>query len=120
LIKANIGNLMDKEFFPKIITKLPKADIPIQGLSSYLFQGNDQQILFMEFGNEVEVPEHSHGAQWGVVLSGEIELTIDGQSFNFTKGDTYFIPANTKHSAKIKAGYKDVTLFDQKDRYTEK
>ena len=111
---------MDNAFFPKIISKLPEADIPVEGLSSYLFQGNDHQILFMEFEHEVEVPEHSHGAQWGAVLSGEIEITIDGKILNFTKGDTYFIPANTKHSAKITAGYKDVTLFDQKDRYKEK
>jgi len=24
-----------------------------------------------------EVPPHSHGAQWGVVVEGEMELTID-------------------------------------------
>jgi quercetin dioxygenase-like cupin family protein len=117
---ANAGNHMDNEFFPKIISELPRADIPVEGLSSYLFQGKNQQILFMEFAQDTEVPEHSHRAQWGVVLSGEIELTVDGQAFHFRRGDTYFIPANTRHSAKIKAGYKDVTLFDQKDRYNEK
>jgi len=108
---------MSEKFFPKIITNLPIADIPIKGLSSYLFQGGNQQILFMEFGNDVEIPEHSHEAQWGVVLAGEIELFIEDEKFIFRKGDTYFIPAGAKHSAKIKAGYKDVTLFNQRDRY---
>ncbi|MBA3015463.1 MAG: cupin domain-containing protein [Proteobacteria bacterium] len=111
---------MDKEFFPEIISKLPPADIPINGLSSHILQGSDQQILFMEFEYDIEIPEHSHEAQWGAVLSGEIELTIDGQTRNFKKGDTYFIPATTTHSAKIKAGYKDITLFNQKDRYKKK
>lgn len=74
----------------------------------------------MEFENDVEVPEHFHAAQWGAVLSGEIELVIEGRKNTFKKGDTYFIPAGAIHSAKIKAGYRDVTLFDQKDRYQEK
>ena len=111
---------MNEQFFPEIITSLANADIPIKGLSSYLFQGENQQILFMEFGNDVEVPEHSHEAQWGTVLSGEIELTVEGRKVVLKKGDTYFIPTGAKHCAKIKAGYKDITLFNQKDRYKEK
>lgn len=108
------------DFFPEIITNLPEADIPIKGLYSYLLQGQNQQIIFMSFENDVEVPEHSHEAQWGVVLDGEIELTIGGKKCTLTKGDTYFIPQNIKHSAKIKKGYRDLTLFNQKDRYKTK
>ena len=106
--------------FPEIITNLPEADIPIEGLHSYLFQGESQQIIFMIFENDVEVPEHSHEAQWGVVLDGQIELFINGNKETFTKGSTYFIPGSTLHSAKIKAGYKDLTLFNQNDRYKAK
>ena len=58
---------------------------------------------FMEFGNDVEIPEHSYDSQWGVVLAGEIELFIEDKKFIFRKGDTYFIPAGDRHSAKIKA-----------------
>ena len=107
-------------FLPKIITNLPEADIHIEGLHSYLLQGENQQIIFMSFENDVVVHEHVHGAQWGVVLQGEIELTIHGSKLTYTKGDTYFIPQNVLHSARIKTGYKDLTLFNQKDRYKEK
>ena len=107
-------------FFPEIITKLPEAKIPLEGLRSYLFQGENQQIVFMNFESDAQIPEHSHQAQWGVVLDGEIELTIAGKQRTFKKGDTYFIPEGVKHGAKIKAGYKDLTLFDQKDRYKTK
>ena len=106
--------------FPNIITNLPEADIPIEGLTSHLFQGSNQQILFMRFESDVDVPEHSHEAQWGVVLSGEIKLTINNKKQTLKKGDTYFIPKDVVHSAKIYAGYKDMTFFDQKDRYKEK
>ncbi|MCD4782656.1 MAG: cupin domain-containing protein [Candidatus Eremiobacteraeota bacterium] len=109
---------MSKEsFFSEIITNLPEADIPIKGVHSHLFQGENQQFIFMSFEKDVEVPEHSHEAQWGVILYGEIELTIDDKKCTFTKGDTYFIPKGVKHSAKIRKGYKDLTLFNQKDRY---
>jgi quercetin dioxygenase-like cupin family protein len=111
---------MSNKKFPKIISDLPKADIPIEGLSAFLFQGTNQQIIFMEFDEDITVPEHSHEAQWGVVLAGEIELTIKGERSILHQGDSYLIPANAKHSAKIKTGYKDITLFNQKDRYKKK
>ena len=109
-----------QNFFPEIITKLPGADIPLEGVTSYLFQCQNQQFIFMSFDRDVEVPEHSHEGQWGVVLDGEIELTVDGKKSIFKRGDTYFIPKGVKHGARIKKGYKDLTLFDQKDRYKTK
>lgn len=108
---------MTEKYFPEIISNLPKAKIPLAGIDSFLFQGKDQQILFMEFSEDVAIPEHSHEAQWGVVLEGEIELHLEGKQLVLKKGDTYFIPASAKHSAMIKAGYKDLTLFNQQDRY---
>ena len=74
----------------------------------------------MSFDKDVQVPEHSYEGQWAVILDGEIELTIDSKKSTFKRGDTYFIPKGTKHSARIKKGYKDLTLFDQKDRYKAK
>jgi len=109
-----------EKFFPEIITNLPAADILIDRVNSYLLQGENQQLIFMSFENNVEVPEHLHEAQWGVVLDGEIQLTIGGVESTFQKGDTYFIPQNVLHSAKIKKGYKDLTLFNQRDRYKVK
>jgi len=105
------------DFFPDIITNLPQADIPVEGLTSFLLQGTNHQVLFMSFERDVEIPEHSHAAQWAVVLDGEIELTINGTVHLYRKGDTYFIPDGVPHSARIKAGYKDITLFARNDRY---
>jgi quercetin dioxygenase-like cupin family protein len=109
--------MSDDPFFPRIITSLPAAELPIDGVSSYLFQGDRQQFIFMTFDRDVAVPEHSHEAQWGVVLDGRIELTVGGERRVLRKGDTYFIPKGVPHSARIQRGYKDLTLFNQKDRY---
>ena len=71
----------------------------------------------MEFEEDAVVAPHSHNAQWGVVLDGEMEITINGVVHHLKKGDSYFIDTDEVHSAKIKAGYKDLTFFDQVDRY---
>jgi quercetin dioxygenase-like cupin family protein len=109
-----------KLFFPDIIIRHPSADIPVDGVTSRLVQAGQQQFIFMEFDRDVNVTDHCHNAQWGVVLDGQMELTIDGQARMLTKGDSYFIDKDVIHSAKIKKGYKDLTLFDQADRYKEK
>jgi quercetin dioxygenase-like cupin family protein len=72
----------------------------------------------MEFHEDVELPEHSHEAQWGVVLEGRIELVIGGELRTYGRGDRYFIPAGIPHSAKIYAGYADITFFDAPNRYS--
>jgi len=108
------------EIFPEPIRNLPRADIPLSGLKAYLSRAENHQILFMEFTEDAEVQEHSHEAQWGVVLAGKIDLTIDGVERTYTKGDSVFIPQGAKHSAKVYAGYADVSFFNQKDRYKVK
>jgi len=93
------------ETFPKPIRDLPEADIPLEGVKAYLSQSDTHQIIFMEFEKDVDLPEHSHAAQIGIVLEGRIDLTIAGKTKTFTKGDQYFIKEDTPHSGKIYAGY---------------
>ncbi len=108
------------EVFPEPIRNLPEADIPIEGIKAYLSQSYTHQIIFMEFEKDVELPEHSHAAQIGIVLEGQIDLTIDGKKKTYTKGDRYYIPEGVLHSGKIYAGYADITFFDEPDRYSMK
>ena len=103
--------------FPEPILKLPEVKISLKGVHAYLSQGTDHQILFMEFTEDVIVPKHSHESQWGIVVEGCIDLTIGEIKRTLTKGDHYYIPKGVEHSAKIYAGYADVTFFNQKNRY---
>ena len=109
-----------KEVFPETICRLPEADIPIQGLTAYLSQGKDHQILFFHFAEDVEVPSHSHDAQWIIVIEGEIALTVEGKEHILTKGDRFHILKGETHSAKVKAGYASMEFFADKDRYNIK
>jgi len=109
-----------KTIFPEPILNLPEADIPLKGLSSYLLQSKNHQIIFMEFSEDVNLAEHSHASQFGIVLEGKIDLIIDGVKNTYQKGDRYFISNDVKHSGKIYSGYADITFFNQKDRYNKK
>ncbi len=108
------------EIFPEPIRNLPEADIPLKGVRAYLSQSRNHQIIFMEFKEDVDLPEHSHGAQVGIVLEGKIELVIGGERRTYIKGDRYYIPEGVTHSGKIHAGYVDITFFNEPSRYRTK
>ncbi len=108
------------DIFPEPIKNLPRADIPIEGLTAYLSQSENHQIIFMEFENDTQLPEHEHEAQVGFVLEGEIDLIIGGEKHTFCKGERYYIPPNVPHSGKIYAVYADITLFNEENRYSKK
>lgn len=106
-----------EDIFPEAIQKLPQADIPIPGLTAYLSQDINHQIVFMHFSQDAEVPPHSHDAQWGIVLEGKIALIIENNEQIYTKGDRFYILQGEIHSAKISAGYASMEFFADKDRY---
>lgn len=109
-----------ERIFPDPIMNLREADVPLSGARVFLSQGENHQILFMEFTENADLPEHSHESQWGIVLEGQIDLVIDGVRNSFSKGDRYYIPSGVKHSGKIYAGYADITFFNEKERYKVK
>ena len=108
---------MDEHVFPDIITRLPKADIPFQGVTIWVLQGKHNQMAFSHMEVSGEAGEHSHGPQWGIVVEGEIELTINGQTRTYRKGDYYYIPDNAPHSGTSKAGNYTIDFFAEPDRY---
>jgi quercetin dioxygenase-like cupin family protein len=109
-----------KSIFPKPIHDLPEAYLAYDGAKGYIAQGDREQVIFMEFEKDVEVPEHSHESQWEIVLEGEVRYRQDGMEHIYKKGDRFFIPKGKIHSAIIYAGYSSIVFFNQKDRYKKK
>ncbi|MCF8369741.1 MAG: cupin domain-containing protein [Bacteroidales bacterium] len=103
--------------YPQIIKDLPKASIPLNGATAHLLQGQNNQLVFFDFKEDTEIPMHMHGAQWGIVVDGKIELTIGGKTKTYQKGDSYSIKAGEEHGGKIYAGFKAIDFFEEKDRY---
>jgi quercetin dioxygenase-like cupin family protein len=114
------NNTIMSSFYPEIITRLPEADIPFEGIRGWLSQAEDHQIVFFEIEAIGAVAEHSHGTQWGTVLDGEMELTVGGTTRTFRNGDTYFVPEGVPHSAVFKRKTFVMDFFADRDRYKPK
>lgn len=103
--------------YPDIIKALPAIDIPLNGAEAFLLQSHHNQLVFFDFKEDTEIPLHAHGAQWGIVVDGKIELSINGSVKTYRKGDSYYIPAGIEHGGKIYAGFKAIDFFADADRY---
>lgn len=112
--------MTDKVLFPEMLQKLPDIDINLPGVKGKLFQGQEMQAVFITVENTAEIPPHHHQAQWGVILEGEAEMTIDGQTKTYRRGDSYFIPTGAVHSIRILSPMKALDVFDEAERYKPK
>ncbi len=106
--------------FAKMILQLPQADIPLPGVRAWISQAADHQVVFFDIEPIGEVPPHTHGAQWGIVVDGEMDLTIGGETRRYGPGDSYHIPAGTVHGAKIISHFRAIDVFADADRYKPK
>jgi quercetin dioxygenase-like cupin family protein len=110
-----------KQGYPEVITCLPEADIQFEGVKAWILQANTRQLVFFEFEADAKVPEHSHGyAQWGMVIDGKMELTINETPHICEKGDEYVIPTGARHFARFLRRTRVMDLFSEKNRYKPK
>lgn len=111
-------DMSDKDVFPEFIRSLPQIDLPLPGVTGWLVQGQDKQVVFVEFLEMVEVPDHAHEDQWELPVSGEVELRREGGPAELhIAGQPFFIPAGQVHGATVHAGYRAIIAFTAPDRY---
>lgn len=106
--------------FPDLIKNMPEADIPFDGVRGWISQSEDHQVVFMELEAIGKVAEHKHGAQWGIVVEGEMQLTIGNKTKTYRKGDSYFIPNGVLHAATFAKKTWVIDYFADKNRYKAK
>ncbi len=110
----------EKTPFPEMIRKLPEIDVPLEGVRGWLLQSDDKQMAFFDIEAGSQVPPHSHCAQWGLVVEGEMSLTIGEEARVCRKGDWYFIPEGVVHAATFPTRVSVIDLFDDPARYKTK
>lgn len=105
--------------FPDFIAALPGLELPFPEdvVQCSAMRSEGGLVVFFTFLKEMELPTHSHGAQWGVVVEGEIAFTIGGETRTCRPGDSYDIPAGVPHGARIAAGTRVIDVFAEADRY---
>jgi quercetin dioxygenase-like cupin family protein len=105
------------EPFPEFIRSLPVVDSPLASLRGWMLRTEQALAMFYEIPDGVEVPEHAHGAQWGIVLEGSVEFTIGDETRMYTRGDTYYVRPGEAHRVVIHPGFVGIDVFADADRY---
>lgn len=105
--------------FSDFIMDFPSVDVPFPEdvVQTRAIRSDAGLVIFFTFLKDMVLPPHSHKAQWGTVLEGEIEFTIGGETRTCGPGDSYSIPSGVEHGAHIKAGTKVIDVFEEPDRY---
>ncbi|MDP3262266.1 MAG: cupin domain-containing protein [Tabrizicola sp.] len=106
--------------YPDFINALAAIDVPFPDdvVTTAVVRSDAALVVFFTFHKPMTLPMHSHGAQWGTVVEGEIELTIGGRTRIYRPGDSYSIPAGVQHGGTIAAGTRAIDVFEEADRYS--
>jgi len=105
--------------YPEFITDFPSLDLPFPDdvVQTAVIRSDAGLVAFFTFLKDFELPPHSHKAQWGTVIEGEVELTIGDVTKTYRPGDSYSIPSGVEHGGSIKAGTRVIDVFEEADRY---
>lgn len=97
----------------------PSLDMPIPDdvITTRAIRSDAGLMVFFFIHKELVLPEHSHAGQWGTVIEGQLDLTVNGQTTSYTPGMNYDIPAGAPHSAVAHAGSVILDIFEEPDRY---
>jgi quercetin dioxygenase-like cupin family protein len=106
-----------KADLPEMITTLPGVSMPTDDIQGYLIQGETNQAILFKVKAGTHFPDHTHAAQWGVIIDGEFEIIINGNKTTYRKGDTYFVPENTVHSGYYITDVISFDVFDDKNKF---
>jgi len=82
----------------------------LPGVRIRSFWAERMMVCHVQLDAGAVVPWHSHPhEQGGVVISGEIEFTVDTETRRAVTGDSYIIPGGVQHTA---TAVTDTTLFE--------
>jgi quercetin dioxygenase-like cupin family protein len=84
-------------YFFDSAARTPKELLP--GIHSRTFWGDRMLLSLVDLAPNAAIPPHSHPhEQLGLVVHGEMELTIAGETRVVKEGDVYVVPGDVVHS----------------------
>ena len=79
--------------------RIEKHDLGGGVIMQVLGVGENMNVMHWDMADGSEVKHHHHTEeQFGFVIRGELELTIEGKVFSVRAGDGYFVPTDKWHS----------------------
>ena len=105
------------DILPEMIKKLPEIEVTNESIKGYMIQGESNQSIFFIVRAGTFLPEHSHAAQWGIVIDGEFEISFGDKTMSYRKGDTYYVPEGTPHTGEYITDVVSFDVFDDKNKF---
>ena len=95
--------------YPDLIRNLPPFDGPFD---AYKLKAESCDILFASYPPGTEIAPHVHATNnVGVIMQGELILTVDGKTERYSVGDWYQVPANIEHAAKFEVETSEIEFW---------
>jgi unsaturated pyranuronate lyase len=92
--------------------KVPKTDIGKGILVQVIAEGANLNAVHWNIPDGGTVPAHSHSSeQFGYLIKGLLELTVNGDTYSIAEGDTYVIPANAVHEFTARGQVEALDVF---------
>ena len=94
------------------LSEIPSSE-PFPGVRIRTPYGQNLMFSYVEMEEGAEVPTHTHfHEQGGILLEGQIRMTIGSETRALKEGALYLIPPNTPHGAlAIKGPVKILDVF---------
>lgn len=74
----------------------------LTGVRARTFWGQNLMLAVVDLDANAHIPTHSHPhEQGGIVLEGEMEFTIAGETRLLKPGALYIIPGGVEHSVQV-------------------
>ena len=90
-------------YFFDSATRTPKELLP--GIMTRTFWGERMLLSLVDLAPHAAIPPHAHPhEQVGMVLEGEMEVTIGGETRVVKAGDVYVAPGGVEHSVRLADG----------------
>ncbi len=104
---------------PDFIRAMPGLDLPFpeEMVTTNAMRTEDGLAVFITAHQDLAIPAHSHGPQWGTVISGTLILTMNGEMRTYGPGESYDIGEGVEHAASVTAGTVVFDVFAENDRY---
>ena len=86
------------DYFCDVENRETKEIVP--GVRIRTFWANEMLLSMVDIDAQAIVPMHNHPhEQAGTIISGRLQMTIDGEARWLEPGDTYIIPGGVDHMA---------------------
>ena len=97
--------------FPSRISDLPAFDGPFD---AHRLAARGCDVLFATYPAGTTVADHDHDTHnVGVIVEGELILTLDGRESRHGPGQWYEVPRNTVHAARFEVATCEIEFWFQ-------